>query len=124
MIEFILRFSIARRWLMMTMILALMGLGYWSYQQLPIDAVPDITNVQVQINTRAQGYSPLETEQRITFPIETALTGIPNLSYTRSISRYGLSQVTVVFNEGTDLYFARNLINAKLSAIKVKFLRV
>jgi len=120
MIEAILRFSIARRWLMMTMILALIGLGYWSYQQLPIDAVPDITNVQVQINTRAPGYSPLEAEQRITFPIETALTGIPNLSYTRSISRYGLSQVTVVFNEGTDLYFARNLINAKLSTITNK----
>ena len=120
MIELILRFSIARRWLLMTMILALVGLGYWSYQQLPIDAVPDITNVQVQINTRAPGYSPLETEQRITFPVETALTGIPNLSYTRSISRYGLSQVTVIFNEGTDLYFARNLINAKLSAIKNK----
>lgn len=120
MIESILRFSIARRWLMMTMILALIGLGYWSYQKLPIDAVPDITNVQVQINTRAAGYSPLETEQRITFPVETALTGIPNLSYTRSISRYGLSQVTVVFNEGTDLYFARNLINERLSAIKNK----
>ena len=120
MIESILRFSIARRWLMMTMILALIGLGYWSYQKLPIDAVPDITNVQVQINTRAPGYSPLESEQRITFPIEAALTGIPNLSYTRSISRYGLSQVTVVFNDGTDLYFARNLINAKLSAIKNK----
>jgi len=120
MIESILRFSIARRWLMMTMILALIGLGYWSYQKLPIDAVPDITNVQVQINTRAPGYSPLESEQRITFPIETAITGIPNLSYTRSISRYGLSQVTVVFNEGTDLYFARNLINARLSTIKNK----
>ena len=118
MIELILRFSIARRWLMMTLILVLMGLGYWSYQKLPIDAVPDITNVQVQINTRAPGYSPLETEQRITFPIETAITGIPNLSYTRSISRYGLSQVTVVFIEGTDLYFARNLINERLSAIK------
>jgi len=120
MIESILRFSIARRWLMMTMILALIGLGYWSYQKLPIDAVPDITNVQVQINTRAPGYSPLESEQRISFPIETAITGIPNLSYTRSISRYGLSQVTVVFNEGTDLYFARNLINARLSTIKNK----
>ena len=120
MIESILRFSIARRWLMMTMILVLLGSGYWSYQKLPIDAVPDITNVQVQINTRAAGYSPLESEQRITFPIETALTGIPNLSYTRSISRYGLSQVTVVFNEGTDLYFARNLVNEKLGAIKNK----
>ncbi len=120
MIESILRFSIARRWLMMTMIFALIGLGYWSYQKLPIDAVPDITNVQVQINTRAPGYSPLETEQRITFPVETALTGIPNLSYTRSISRYGLSQVTVVFSEDTDLYFARNLINEKLNGIKNK----
>ncbi|MCJ8318136.1 MAG: CusA/CzcA family heavy metal efflux RND transporter [Colwellia sp.] len=120
MIELILRFSIARRWLMMTMILVLIGLGYWSYQRLPIDAVPDITNVQVQINTRAPGYSPLETEQRITFPVETALRGIPNLSYTRSISRYGLSQVTVVFNEGTDLYFARSLINERLNAIKNK----
>ncbi|NQZ22973.1 MAG: CusA/CzcA family heavy metal efflux RND transporter [Colwellia sp.] len=120
MIESILRFSIARRWLMMTMILAIVGLGYWSYQKLPIDAVPDITNVQVQINTRAPGYSPLESEQRITLPIEAALTGIPNLSYTRSISRYGLSQITAVFNDGTDLYFARNLINIKLTAIKNK----
>lgn len=120
MIETILRFSIARRWLMMTMILALIGMGYWSYQKLAIDAVPDITNVQVQINTRALGYSPLESEQRITYPIETALTGIPHLSYTRSISRYGLSQVTAVFDEGTDLYFARNLVNEKLAAIKNK----
>ncbi|TYK65782.1 efflux RND transporter permease subunit [Colwellia echini] len=118
MIESILRFSIARRWLMMSMILVLIGLGYFSYQKLPIDAVPDITNVQVQINTRAPGYSPLETEQRITVPIETTIRGIPALSYTRSISRYGLSQVTVVFNEGTDLYFARSLINEKLSALK------
>ena len=118
MIDSILRFSIARRWLMMTMILALIGMGYWSYQKLAIDAVPDITNVQVQINTRALGYSPLESEQRITFPIETALTGIPHLSYTRSISRYGLSQVTAVFDEGTDLYFARNLVNEKLAVIK------
>ncbi|MDP1756974.1 MAG: CusA/CzcA family heavy metal efflux RND transporter, partial [Pseudohongiella sp.] len=84
----------------------------------PIDAVPDITNVQVQINTEAPGYSPLEAEQRITFPVETALYGLPNLSYTRSLSRYGLSQVTVVFEEGTDLYFARNLINERLGSIK------
>jgi len=118
MIESILRFSIARRWLMMTMILALIGLGYWSYQKLPINAVPDITNIQVQINTRAPGYSPLETEQRITYAVETALTGIPKLAYTRSISRYGLSQVTAVFEEGTDLYFARTLINQRLSTVK------
>lgn len=118
MIESILRFSIERRWLMLSLILLLLGSGIWSYQQLPIDAVPDITNVQVQINTEAPGYSPLESEQRITLPIETALAGIPNLSYTRSLSRYGLSQVTVVFEEGTDLYFARNLINESLGGIK------
>jgi len=118
MIESILRLSIERRWLMLSMILILIGIGIWNYQKLPIDAVPDITNVQVQINTEAQGYSPLETEQRITFPVETALAGIPKLAYTRSLSRYGLSQVTVIFEEGTDLYFARNLINQRLSAIK------
>ncbi|HEY8386933.1 MAG TPA: CusA/CzcA family heavy metal efflux RND transporter [Porticoccaceae bacterium] len=98
--------------------LVLVGVGVWSFQRLPIDAVPDITNVQVQINTEAPGYSPLEVEQRITFPVETALYGLPNLSYTRSLSRYGLSQVTVVFEEGTDIYFARNLINERLGAIK------
>ncbi|MFT4927132.1 MAG: cobalt-zinc-cadmium resistance protein CzcA [Phenylobacterium sp.] len=118
MIESLLRLSIARRWLMMSMCLVLMGLGFSSYQQLPIDAVPDVTNVQVQINTRTPGYSPLETEQRITYPVETALTGIPHLAYTRSLSRYGLSQVTAVFDEGTDIYFARNLINVRLNAIK------
>lgn len=97
-----------------------MAAGYWRYQKLPIDAVPDITNVQVQINTKADGYSPLETEQRITYPVETALTGLPNLSYSRSLSRYGLSQVTVIFEEGTDLYFARSLVNERLNAIKSK----
>jgi len=120
MIESLLRFSIAKRWLIISLTLVLMAAGYWSYQKLPIDAVPDITNVQVQINTKADGYSPLETEQRITYPVETALTGLPNLSYTRSLSRYGLSQVTVVFEEGTDLYFARSLINERLNAIKGK----
>lgn len=120
MIELILRFAIARRWLIMSMTLAIVGMGLWSYHKLAIDAVPDITNVQVQINTRALGYSPLETEQRVTFPIENALTGIPHLSYTRSISRYGLSQVTAIFDEDTDLYFARNLINEKMATIKNK----
>ena len=118
MIESILRFSIERRWLVLSFILVLLGAGVWSYQHLPIDAVPDITNVQVQVNTEAPGYSPLESEQRITYPVETALAGLPNLAYTRSISRYGLSQVTVVFEEGTDIYFARNLINERLGAIK------
>lgn len=118
MIDSILRLAIERRLLILCFIFVIVGVGVWSYQKLPIDAVPDITNVQVQINTAAPGYSPLESEQRITYPVETALAGLPELSYTRSLSRYGLSQVTVVFEEGTDIYFARNLINARLSAIK------
>ena len=118
MITSLLRFSIERRGFILSLIIVLMAAGVWSYQHLPIDAVPDITNVQVQINTKAEGYSPLETEQRITYPVERALAGIPQLSYTRSISRYGLSQVTVVFKEGTDLYFARNLLNNRLAIIK------
>lgn len=118
MIDFILRLVIERRYLLLSGVLVIVGMGLWSYQKLPIDAVPDITNVQVQINTLAPGYSPLEAEQRITYPVETALAGLPNLSYTRSLSRYGLSQVTVVFDENTDMYFARNLINAKLGTIK------
>lgn len=118
MIDSILRLAIERRLLTLCFILLIVGVGVWSYHKLPIDAVPDITNVQVQINTAAPGYSPLESEQRITYPVETALAGLPKLAYTRSLSRYGLSQVTVVFEEGTDIYFARNLINAKLGAIK------
>jgi cobalt-zinc-cadmium resistance protein CzcA len=118
MIASILRTSIERRGIFLMLSFIVIGFGLFSYQKLPIDAVPDITNVQVQINTQAQGYSPLETEQRITFLVETALAGLPNLDYTRSLSRYGLSQVTAVFEEGTDLYFARNLINERLGIIK------
>lgn len=90
------------------------AIGIWSYQKLPIDAVPDITNTQVQINTQANGYTALETEQRITYPIETAMAGLPNLEQTRSISRYGLSQITIIFKDGTDIYWARQLINQRL----------
>ena len=118
MIDTILRLAIERRYLFLSLIILVVGVGIWSYQKLPIDAVPDITNVQVQINTAAPGYSPLEAEQRITYPVETALYGLPKLAYTRSLSRYGLSQVTVVFEEGTDIYFARNLINNRLSTIQ------
>ena len=118
MIDSLLRLAIERRLLFLSFAFIIVGVGIWNYQKLPIDAVPDITNVQVQINTSAPGYSPLEAEQRITYPVETALAGIPKLDYTRSLSRYGLSQVTVVFEEGTDIYFARSLINERLSAIK------
>ena len=118
MLKNLIRFSIQHRWLVLLTTLALAALGVWNFTRLPIDAVPDITNVQVQINTEAPGYSPLEAEQRITFPIETALAGLPRLSYTRSISRYGLSQVTVVFEDGTDIYFARQLVNERLQGAK------
>lgn len=118
MINHILRNAIAQRWLVLFVVLGLCALGIWNFFRLPIDAVPDITNVQVQVNTEAPGYSPLEAEQRITFPIETGLAGLPNLDYTRSLSRYGLSQVTVVFEEGTDIYFARSLINERLAVLR------
>jgi cobalt-zinc-cadmium resistance protein CzcA len=118
MLEKILRFAIGHRWLMMTLTLVLVLIGIWSFSKLPIDATPDITNVQVQINTEAPGFSPLESEQRVTFPVETAMAGLPNLDYTRSISRYGLSQVTVVFKDGTDLYFARQQVAERIQQVK------
>ncbi len=114
MLERIIRAAIAHRWLVLVLVLGLSALGIWNYSRLPIDAVPDITNVQVQINTEAPGYSPLEAEQRVTFPVETALAGLARLEYTRSISRYGLSQVTVVFEDGTDIYFARQQVAERL----------
>ncbi|MFM0117473.1 CusA/CzcA family heavy metal efflux RND transporter [Paraburkholderia sp. RL18-101-BIB-B] len=120
MFERLIRFAIAHRWLVMLAVAAVAGWGVYSYQKLPIDAVPDITNVQVQINTSAPGYSPLEAEQRITYPVETAMAGLPNLAQTRSISRYGLSQVTVIFKDGTDIYFARQLVNERIQEAKDK----
>jgi len=114
MLERILKFSIAQRWVVLFATLAVATFGLYNYQRLPIDAVPDITNVQVQINTEAPGYSPLESEQRITFLVETAMAGLPHLKETRSISRYGLSQVTVIFEDGTDIYFARQLVNERI----------
>ncbi|KAK0332846.1 hypothetical protein LTR94_023248, partial [Friedmanniomyces endolithicus] len=116
MLERIIALSIRFRWVVMALVLVACAVGVWSFQKLPIDATPDITNVQIQINTEAPGYSPLEAEQRITFPVETAIAGVPGLSYTRSVSRYGLSQVTVVFEDGTDIYRARQLVNERLQS--------
>ncbi|WP_147509519.1 efflux RND transporter permease subunit, partial [Acinetobacter baumannii] len=110
----VIQFAIQNAIWVMLFVLAWIGVGIWSYQKLPIDAVPDITNTQVQINTQANGYTALEVEQRITYPIENAMAGIPNLEQTRSISRYGLSQVTIIFKDGTDIYWARQLINQRL----------
>ncbi len=118
MLEKIVEASIRHRWLVLVAVMGICALGLYNFKRLSIDAVPDITNVQIQINTEAAGYTPLEVEQRITFPIETSIAGIPRLDYTRSISRYGLSQVTVVFEEGTDIYCARQLLAERLSGIK------
>ena len=106
--------SIERRWLVLLSVLAMAAFGIYNYGRLPIDAVPDVTNVQVQINTAVPGYSPLEVEQRITYPVEAVLAGLPDLETYRSLSRYGLSQVTVVFDEGTDIHFARQLVSQRL----------
>src|SRR5713101_235791 len=118
MIDGMLSFAIRQRWLVMIGVLAMAAFGAWNFTRLPIDAVPDITNVQVQINSRAPGYSPLEVEQRITFPVETAMGGLPRLESTRSQSRYGLSQVTVIFKDGTDIYFARQLVNERIQQVR------
>jgi cobalt-zinc-cadmium resistance protein CzcA len=114
MLDRIVGFAVRNRWIVLLAVAAVAALGVYNYFRLSIDAVPDITNVQVQINTTAPGYSPLEAEQRITFPVETAMAGLPRLAYTRSISRYGLSQVTVVFEDGTDIYFARQRVAERL----------
>ena len=114
----LINFSIHHRFIVLIAVVSLMVLGLYNFTRLPIDAVPDITNVQVQINTQAEGYSPLEVEQRVTFPIESALAGIPKMDYTRSLSRYGLSQITAIFEDGTDIYFARQLISERLQQIK------
>ncbi|MDP3517398.1 MAG: CusA/CzcA family heavy metal efflux RND transporter [Pseudohongiella sp.] len=118
MLVSIVDFSLARRGLVLVLTLMLVALGIWSFNRLPIDAVPDITNVQVAVNTPAPGYTPLEVEQRISFALENAMSGMPGLSYTRSVSRYGLSQVTAVFEDGTDIYFARQQVSERLSAAR------
>lgn len=114
MLEKLIKFSIQHRWFIIAATVLLIAVGIYNFKRLPIDAVPDITNVQVQINTQASGFSLFEVEQRITFPIETVMSGLPGLDETRSLSRYGLSQVTVIFKDGTDIYFARQLVNERI----------
>jgi heavy metal efflux system protein len=118
MLDRIIKLSVDNRVPALVIALAVAALGLWSFRHLPIDAVPDITNVQVQINSEARGYTPLEAEQRITLPLENALAGLAGLDHTRSLSRYGLSQVTVIFDEGTDLYFARQQVAERLQAAR------
>lgn len=118
MLDYILKVAIARRGLVLILVLLIAALGVWNFSRLSIDALPDITNVQVVINTPAPGYTPLEVEQRVTFPLESAMGGLPRLDYTRSLSRYGLSQITVVFEEGTDIYFARQQVAERLATAR------
>jgi len=118
MLQKIIKLSLERRGLVFAFVLILVGLGMWNFTRLPIDAVPDITNVQVVVNTHSPGYTPLEVEQRVTFPLENAMAGLPRLENTRSLSRYGLSQITIVFEEGTDIYFARQQVAERVNAAK------
>ena len=118
MLNTLIQFSIKQRLLVIAITIGMASVGVYNFLILPIDAVPDITNVQVQINTEAPGFTPLEVEQRISFPVETAIAGIPKLRHTRSLSRYGLSQVTAIFDDDTDVYFARQLISTRLQEVK------
>ncbi|CAH9051923.1 Cobalt-zinc-cadmium resistance protein CzcA [Pseudoalteromonas haloplanktis] len=118
MINWIVSFAVKRRMMVLALTFLFAGFGVYNIQNLAVDAVPDITNVQVQINTKAPGFTPLEVEQRITYLVETAMAGIPKLDYTRSLSRYGLSQVTVIFDEGTDIYWARQQIGERIQSIR------
>src|SRR5258707_1290494 len=118
MITHILTFSVQRRWLVLLTTVFVMAFGVWSLSKLPIDAVPDITNNQAQINSVAPALSPLDVEKQVTYPIETALAGTPGLEYTRSLSRNGYSQVTAVFSDKIDIYFARQQVNERLGELK------
>ena len=118
MISRIIDFSIRQRWFVVVAALVACALGTWALARIPIDAVPDITNNQVQINTLAPALSPVEIEKQVTFRIETALAGTPGLEYTRSLSRNAFSQVTAVFGEKTNIYFARQQINERLLEIR------
>ena len=118
MIGRILAFSVQQRWLVVVLCLAASAAGAWSLTKLPIDAVPDITNNQVQINLVAPALSPVEVEKQVTFPIETALAGIPGLESSRSFSRNGFAQITAVFTDRTDIYFARQQVSERLTEAK------
>ncbi|TXN83156.1 CusA/CzcA family heavy metal efflux RND transporter [Methylobacterium sp. WL8] len=118
MISKILDFSVHQRWLVVLLSLLAAGFGVFSLTKLPIDAVPDITNNQVQINTTAPSLSPVDIEKQVTYPVETALAGIKGLEYTRSLSRNGFSQVTAVFSEATNVYFARQQVAERIGEAK------
>ena len=115
MINSVIRFAISQPLLVILMVAILIGAGVYSFRQLPIDAVPDVTNIQVQILTAAPALAPLEVERQITFPVEVAMGGLPNVTEIRSVSRFGLSAVTVVFDDSVNIYFARQLVFERLT---------
>src|SRR4030067_1375633 len=114
MIDRILRFSLEQRLLVLVATLVLVGAGLWAMNRLPVDAFPDVTNVQVQILTQAGGMAPTEVEKQITFPVETTMGGLSRLQEVRSPSKIGLSAITVVFEDGVDIYFARQQVFERL----------
>src|SRR5438034_10229430 len=118
MIQRIIDFSVRRRWLILLVTLAAAASGFWSLTKLPIDAVPDVTNVQVQINAVAPALTPVEIEKQVTVALETALAGTPGLESTRSFSRNGFAQITAVFTDRTDIYFARQQVAERLNKAK------
>ena len=115
MINALIRFAVSQRLLVLLMVLIMAGAGLYSLINLPIDAVPDVTNVQVQVLTAAPSLAPLEIERQITFPVEVAMSGLPDIEEIRSVSKFGLSAVTVVFHDSVDTYFARQLVLERLS---------
>src|ERR1041384_3938876 len=115
MLNKIIRFSVQHPILILLLVVLLCAAGVFSFGRLPIDAVPDVTNVQVMVLTAAPALSPLEIERQITFPVETAMSGLPDIDEIRSVSKFGLSAVTIAFNDSVDTYFARQLVLERLS---------
>src|SRR5687768_975074 len=115
MINALIHFAVSQRLLVLLMVLIMSGAGLYSLINLPIDAVPDVTNVQVQVLTAAPSLAPLEIERQITFPVEVAMSGLPDVEEIRSVSKFGLSAVTVVFHDNVDTYFARQLVLERLT---------
>ncbi|CAM5341007.1 Cobalt-zinc-cadmium resistance protein CzcA OS=Sphingobium scionense OX=1404341 GN=GGQ90_005611 PE=3 SV=1 [Sphingobium scionense] len=118
MIARILSLSVRMRWAVLFLTLAIVGFGGWQITKLPIDAVPDITNRQVQVNTFNPTLGPVDMEKQVTYPVETALAGIPGLTMTRSLTRNGFSQVTAIFTDSTDIFFARQQVTERLAQAK------
>src|SRR3954449_2713020 len=114
----ILAFSVQRRWLVLILTLGAAALGGWALTKLPIDAVPDVTNVQVQVNAVAPALTPVEIEKQVTVALETVLAGTPGLESTRSFSRNGFAQITAVFTDRTNIYFARQLVAERTNDAK------